>query len=354
MLERLNCNNENVIKDIEVDFKKRIPNAKRKAILETKELVEFMHYYRTHSFGTVCTDIKNRAKKMFVDIDDEKAFRSGLFQNIQNSFTSRHDCSKLSEDEITAKVNDEINDLMKYITESDKTKIIENYKKNNYKHYVETESKKAFDLHDLFNEISEEEIKDYVDLFNKYRLSEALYDARVDSVVKVCSDIGTGLPLCLDDDYAIKAVDNKIASINKVEPVSEEKRNFIDKIKDANKKAMEVIYSNPSTSLKIGFLSWVAGGVASMSTILATNNGLLGGAAWLFTTPALIAGLSATYRAACKHDTNVAIDEAKKTGLFDRKEKFMRNEKNFLDYTNMLKEKYTSLHIEEGNNGLHL
>ena len=353
MVERLVADNAINLKRIEEEYKKRIIDSKKKAISETKEFVELIHYNRTHSYDEICKDIQSKAKKMYVDIDDYAALRSGLFQNIERNYEKNYDITRLTKQEIRSIVSGEIDKIIPTLNEDEKKKIIENYKRKNYNRYVHIESNKAFESHDLFNSISEEELKDFVSLFYDYRERDAFYEARVEAITKVCEDLKAGLPLCLDGEYEIKAVDNKIASITNIKDENEETKSFASRVKDSAKKGINAILDNPNTSLKISALSFVVGGIAYMLTYSSTLNLDYSVASWVFGTPVVAAGLATCYNIAAKHDDKIAIEESKKLGLFERKVKLKEKENAFLDYTNMLKDKYCTLEIEEGPDGLH-
>jgi hypothetical protein len=100
-------------------------------------------------------------------------------------------------------------------------------------------------------------------------------------------------------------------------------------------------------------ISLVSGTLTAMGVLNLSNNMPLSIVSWIFTAPVIFASLTAAYTKAGMVDDQASVDEARASGMLERNVDLERSSKNFYDFNNELMEKYTSLHIEGGHNGLH-
>lgn len=354
MRDRLNVFDPIIIKLIESEYSTLKTKADRLARYETKELVNLIDYYRSTSFEDVESKIRKEAKANFIDIDDNTALRRGLFQKIENYYEkSYYDFSRLSQEEKLKLIKNEVESSIKYMEPEEKKKVIDNYRKNNYKKFLNIQLNNAKNLYDLYAYISVDEVKEYVSLFYDFRIRENLLDARIASVVNVAKKKNVDLPLSLVDKRSISAVDKESKKIISIDDREDKFDALKERAFNKAKEAVQFVRDNSRMTAEITALGVIIGSISYMGLYGLTGDQTLGTASMIFTTPLVIAGLTASYKKILKFDDQYAIDEAKHDGVLERKENYEKAKKKFVDYTDNLKKKYISMEIVGGNNGLH-
>ena len=218
MRDRLNIFDPKIMKEIEAEYSSRKRMADKLARYETKELVNFIDYYRSTSFEEIEARVKLEANTKFINIDDNIALKRGLFQNIEKYYEKNgYDFSRLSREEKRKMIQKEVDSHLDTLSPEEKKTIIENYKKNNYDRYLDIQLNNARCLYNLFGYISVEEVKDYISLFYDLRVRENLLEARNAAIEHVAKE---------------KNVETQIYAIEELEKLVDDTVEFIiDKLK---------------------------------------------------------------------------------------------------------------------------
>ena len=352
MADRLNVYDEEVINNIEKEFKGRIDKAYGNSIKTTKKLVDMIQFYREHSFNEVCDRIENIGKKTFLTIDDNSAFKSALYENFEKQYEGSVGYDNLTDIDKFKLINNEINKILPYTSREDKKNAADKYRQDKYNEYVQDETNNALILYELFNSIEAEEVKDYMALFQEFKYNEELLDARLESIRFVAKKTDKDLPLCLVDKMSTKAVENEVRHAVRIEEQNDDNKSLKDRVKARAKYILEVLEENSNIAAKISTAGFMIGGLASLGVFAITRDGGLSAATIAATSSFVIAALGVGYRKISIKDDKDSVDESKALGVFDRKVRVEQKERAFLDYDKYLKKKYSDLKIEGGNNGL--
>lgn len=354
MEERLNMFDPYIIKIIESEYSKRKTLADKLARFETKELVNLIDYYRSNPFEVIEENIKSKANTEFVNIDDNTALKRALFHKIEKYYEKNYyDFSRLSSEEKVGMIKKELYSYLEKMTPEEKIKAIDDYKKINYKKYINIELNNAKNLYNLFSFISVDEVKKYISLYYDFRIRENLLDARIAAIVRVAKEKNVDLPLFMVDKRSASAVDKESKKITNITDREGKNDSLKERVYKKAKEGAELIKDNTKMAIEISALGVLAGSISYMGLYGLTGNSTLSIASMIFTTPLVIAGLTATYRKVLIYDNQYAISEAKQSGVLERKTNYEKAKKRFSDYVEELKKKYLSMEIVGGNNGLH-
>jgi len=353
MTERLDIYDEEVLKTIEREYRSRVDKAYGNSIKITKELVEMIQYYREHSYNEICDKIEDVAKKTFMTIDDNTAYKRALYENIKKQYEGSASYDNLSNEDKLNIINNEINKILPYASSEDVKNAANKYKQDKYNQYVQDETTNAQVLYELFNSIEAQEVKDYMALFQDFKYNEELLNARLESIKYVAKKSNKELPLCIEDEMSNKAVENEVRHAVRIEEQNDENKSLKERVRSKAKYILELLDENSNIAVKIGTVGFLTGGLASLGVFALTKDSSLSLGTIIAASPLVIAALSVGYRKLSVRDDKDSVDESKLLGIFDRKVRAEQKERAFLDYDKYLKKKYSELKIEGGNNGLH-
>ena len=353
MAERLNVYDDIILGEIERDYKSRIDSAYGKSVKATGALVDMIQEYREKSYEQICDKIKNIAKKTFLEIDDISAYKQAIAERFEKQYEDSIEYAKLSDEAKLEKINKEIDNLMKFSKIEDIKNAADIYRNSKYETFVDSECRNAYTLHGLFNLLDAQEAKDYMALFQDYKYNEELLDARINSIKTVAKKHNVKLPLCLDERTEIEAVEKSVRRVVQIEELNDEERSLKERVIAKAKYGINAIKENNDVAAKIAAFGFGVGAASFVGTLSASNNAGISALVFAISTPIVIGALTAGYRKICLKDDAESVDEAKRLGLFDRKVRAEQKKDAFLEYDKYLKEKYTELKIEGGNNGLH-
>lgn len=324
----------------------------QKAKKETEALAERIDDYRRLSYDDIVAKIKKEAKEQFYDIEDKVALRRALFEAVEKSYEDNYDFSRLSRSKQINKINANIREIVNRSTPKDLETIVKNYRRNGYEKYIEEEGKKAQAYQNMYQSMSDEELKDYISLHYDFRLSKNLLDAREEAISNVADKEGAELPLCMVDEAAEKAINRAVRYVVKQRLQSDPDKSLKERVRIRAKNAMETLNENANAAAMISTLGIVLGGSAFCGVI---NSGYpeFAIAAWAFTTPVIIAALSASYTRIVSKDDKESLEEADTLGLLKRRISAEKSRKQFYTYHNEMKKQYSGFQIEGGKNGLH-
>lgn len=353
MKDRLNIYDKDILEDIETVYRVEMYDAHDKAIEETKTLVESIKFYRTHTIDEVNAEQEKLANLMVSGIDDETALKRGLFEEIEKGYEENYSLSNLTDQARKSKIKDKVNDVLKIIDYDNKKRVIESYKQRVYEDYLKKESDIAFKLHELFNSMTIDEVKKYIDLFKQYRMSANLLEARENAIMTIAIEQNVEVPIFLDDKMCSEAVKKEARKIVSFKDQDGNDKSIKDKAFAKAKLGIEALKENRRLTDMFFAISLASGTLTAMGVLNLSNNMPLSIASWIFTSPVIFASLTAAYTKAGMVDDKASVDEARASGMLERNVDLERSSKNFYDFNNKLMEKYTSLHIEGGHNGLH-
>ena len=353
MERRLDIYDEEVLERIEKEYKIRRERAYRKSVKDTKELVDTIDSYRSHSYEEICAQIVSIGKERYLTMDDETAYEAALYEFYMTSNEKNVAFSRLTDDEKVIKANRYIEDVMKHSTEQDVKNAADVYRRKSFEKYVTTEKENAYVYHTLFNILEAEEAKDYMALYQEYRYGEELLKARIYSIKKVAHEEGVALPLCLEDSQSIKAVKKEVRRVVKTEEITDEEKPFFERAKAAGNYGMRVLKENANLALKIASMSVLLGTGAYMGVYSITKDTNAAMGAMAATIPITGVASSLLFRYIGMKDDADSIAEAKQIGLFDAYTKSKKKKDEFLKYDQFLKDKYNKIEVEgENKNGL--
>ena len=336
-------------------YEKRKETVKANALRDVQTLVDGIRYYKGLSFEEIYKGIVKDASEIFGNIDDETAFKRGLYENLMNGYSNNPEYANLSEKQIHNKAINEMNNVMGNLLQEDKDRIISNYKKRNKEEYVEKKSAANFSNHEIFNSMSMEEIKEYIQCFYQARYRDNLYRAQRTAIYDVADELHKEVPVSLRDKRDQKAVTREVKHIIAINEIKQENKSLKDRIVLKTREALKAFRRNSYGYVGLIALGTIGGIDAAMIAARSGNEKILPAIA--ITAPAIAAALTISYSVISWQDDKEAIEEADKMGLLTKLVDAQTAKRDLIKYDQEMRDKYNRLIIEEnkkgGKNGLH-
>ena len=347
--DRLDVSNPEILKRISEYYAKYSKDVKKRSMDDAAKLVADIKYFKGHDYEFIRNEIVDLAKKRFLDISDEEALKIITTDKVKKLR------ERLEEEDPSAlkyrpDFDTEVEDTILTMSDIHKQEFLREFREDYYDKYIKEQEEFSSKKHALFNSMSQEELRRYVNLFYDLRVKQGYFTAKTDAIYTVSEELEAQPPRFLRESVSVFDAAYKIA---KITDLNEEETKEQEEALTLTEKAASILHKAMVATV---------GSITGSATALAATYIFTGNAD--AATPAAIAGLPIGAAAligitkipnVLDHiGEKISVKQAEKTGWLTRLALENKAYFDFVNYEKEMEEKYTKIKIVDnrGSYGL--